>query len=93
VNSVTGQQSFHFPEDPSETPEIVAQVFICDKFKDSEKVLSATRHIIAQDIAVQPELLAFIRRVYNKDAVVNVVPTEKGKLEIEQHHPYYVFFI
>jgi transcription elongation factor SPT6 len=87
VQSITGQQSLHFPEDPDKTPMEAAKEYICPRFPTAESVLDAARTIVAQEIAVQPELLAFIRLVFNSDAVVSVEPTEKGISEIEFHHP------
>ncbi len=92
VNSVTSQQSLHFPEDHFESPLDAANNFKTSKFNTPELVLEAGRHIIAHSISVHPQLKAFIRRVYFSDAVITVAPTEKGIKEIEQHHPYYVIF-
>lgn len=90
--SVTSQQSLHFPEDHTEAPLVAAEKFISSRFSTTHAVLEAARHLLAQQIAVHPQLRGFIRRVYFSDAVVSVQPTEKGMKEIhEQHHAYSVY--
>jgi transcription elongation factor SPT6 len=90
VQSVINRQSLHSPEDHYDTPNDSAMKFVNTQFPTVEIVLDAARHLIAQEIAAHPQIRAFIRRVFMTDSVVCVEPTEKGKKEIEQHHPYYV---
>jgi transcription elongation factor SPT6 len=99
ASSLVLRQSSHFPEDIDRFPLDAAEDFICPLFPSADKVLkgylkfannSATREMIAQDIATDPVLRSFLRRVYSTDAVITVTPTLKGKLEIKQGHKYYV---
>ncbi len=48
--------------------------------------------MIAQEIAADPTLRNFLRRVYSTDAVITVTPTMKGKTEIKPGHKYYVYY-
>ncbi|KAL5034776.1 Transcription elongation factor spt6 [Batrachochytrium dendrobatidis] len=89
--SMTTQQSLHLPEDHHESPLVAASQFVSPRFPDPESALAAARLVIGQDIAAYPQLRAFIRRVYFVDAVIDVLPTERGKREIVPHHPYYHF--
>ena len=91
VASVTQQQNLHFPDDCTETPLAAAEAFISHAYPTPTSVLDAARLKIAQDIAVHPQFRAFIRRIFFSDSVVSVQPTEKGKTEVEQNHPYYPF--
>lgn len=47
--------------------------------------------MIAQEIAADPNLRNFLRKVYSTDAVITVTPTSKGKTEIKPGHKYYVY--
>jgi len=46
--------------------------------------------MIAVEITTWPFFRSTMRKSYFKYAVVNVSPTEKGKLDIDIHHPLYV---
>jgi transcription elongation factor SPT6 len=88
--SLITRQALHFPEDHARDPEESAEEYICTLFPTVEKVLMATREMIAQEIAADPTLRNFLRRVYSTDAVITVTPTSKGKTEIKPGHKYYV---
>jgi transcription elongation factor SPT6 len=92
VLSVTGQQTLHFPEDHPVPPLVAADTFISNRFGKADAVLKAARHMIAHEISCNSTLRSFLRRIYFTDAVVSVVPTDKGSKEIESQHPYYVRF-
>ncbi|KAI9338069.1 SH2 domain-containing protein [Zopfochytrium polystomum] len=93
VRSLTTQDSDYVVEDTKEDPLAAAERFVVDRsaFSTAEKVLEAGRMMLAQEIAADPVLRKFIRRIYHDDAVVTVTPTEKGKREIQYLHPYYPF--
>ncbi|KAJ2991544.1 Transcription elongation factor spt6 [Globomyces sp. JEL0801] len=91
INSVTGRQSLHFPENHDESPLDAAASFVCQRFPTPELVLKAGKNILSRQISIYPELRAFVRKVYKHDAVVVVEPTEKGLKEIDQFHPYHPF--
>lgn len=99
--SLITRQALHFPEDSSRYPEEAAEDYICTLFPTAEKVLTgnlnskqlATREMIAQEIASDPNLRNFLRKVYSTDAVITVTPTAKGKTEIKPGHKYYVCLI
>ena len=91
MQSVTQQQGLHFPEDCNETPLEAAEKYVCVAFPTAGSVLEAAQHKIAQDIAVHPQFRSFIRRIFQSDSVISAQPTDKGKAEIEQTHPYYPF--
>jgi len=46
--------------------------------------------MLVQEIANEPSLKEYIRRLYEKDAVINILPTDRGKKEIDENHIYYV---
>jgi transcription elongation factor SPT6 len=93
VESVITRQSLHMPEDFHLSPIDSAVKYISPAFPTVEKVLEGARHLIAHEITAHPQIRAFIRRVFQSDSVISVSPTEKGRKEIEQLHPYYVIFI
>ncbi|KAJ1562734.1 Transcription elongation factor spt6, partial [Cladochytrium tenue] len=80
-------------EDHREDPLVAAERFVVDKtaYSTAEKVLEAGRTMLALEIASDPVLRKFMRKIYDTDAVVSVTPTEKGKREIQHMHPYYPF--
>ena len=88
--SLITRQALHFPEDSARNPEEAAEEYICTLFPTVEKVLVATREMIALEISADPTLRNFLRRVYSTDAVITVTPTSKGKTEIKPGHKYYV---
>ena len=54
--------------------------------------LKAARMMLGSQIAADPFLRQFVRKVYETDAILTVTPTEKGKREIQPLHPFYVCF-
>ena len=67
-----------------------------DQFTDSgplrtaEKVLSAAKAILSQDMQKNPTLRKLIRTMYKDRGLVTVIPTDKGVAQIDDFHPYYV---
>lgn len=90
VMSVTGRESLHDPQDHTFPPYIASSHFTSTRFKTYPDVLDAAKHYIAHQLAVHPQLRAFLRRIFFTDAVITVTPTEKGIKEINSHHPYFV---
>ncbi|KAJ3327060.1 Transcription elongation factor SPT6 [Blyttiomyces sp. JEL0837] len=93
VENLLSHATDYVPEDVNEIPLEAAQRFVVEKspFNTPEKVIEAARRMIAEEIAADPKFRAFIRKIYESDAVVTVTPTEKGRREIQPLHPYYPF--
>ena len=88
---ISGLLDSYTPVTCDSTPEMAALQFVCTSFPSIELALEGARNIIALEISNDPSLKSFTRRIYESDGVVNVVPTEKGKVEIDANHPYYHF--
>jgi transcription elongation factor SPT6 len=80
----------YIPEDPSEDPKTAALAFRSAEFGSSEAVLSATRAMLAQELATEPSVRSTLRMTAWSQAGVNIVPTDRGRAEIDASHPFYV---
>jgi hypothetical protein len=51
--------------------------------------------ILSTELGKDPLLRQEMRDTFKEHAVVSVLPTERGKLKIDEHHAYYVglFFV
>lgn len=92
VEDILGNSpSSHRPVDPNMAPIEIADKFLCSKFQKAEGVLEGARLIIAHQIASIPRLRSHVRGIFQRDALVTVTPTERGKSEISASHPFYPF--
>ncbi|KAL6060672.1 Transcription elongation factor SPT6 [Balamuthia mandrillaris] len=57
-------------------------------FADEETVLKAARHVLAQEIAVDPHVRQSLRNTYYERCFISTYPTAKGKKEIDESHIY-----
>ncbi|KAI8609210.1 SH2 domain-containing protein [Chytriomyces sp. MP71] len=89
--SIALVRDLHNPEDVQEDPLDLASKFVKGAFNTEQRVIETARNMLAQQIAADPMFRRFLRKVYQDDAVVTVMPTERGKHEITPLHPYYAF--
>ncbi|KAL0092952.1 SH2 domain-containing protein [Phycomyces blakesleeanus] len=81
----------YYPEDSLGNPEIEAEAYISGSFIDPYRVLKATKDILAQEIAFDPQVRKAMRRDWEIRAVVSVQPTDKGFTVIDELHPMHPF--
>jgi hypothetical protein len=55
-----------------------------------EDLLQQARLLLATELGKDPILRRDMRELLKKDGIVSVTPTEKGKVKIDEFHPYYV---
>ncbi|KAK5942448.1 Transcription elongation factor spt6 [Knufia obscura] len=80
-----------YAEDPSETPDNLADQCIDENFSTGARALRAARSMLAEEMVTSPRLRKFMRRNIYMDAVVDCHRTEKGLRRITEDHPYYEF--
>lgn len=56
----------------------------------AERQLETARMIIATELGKDPLMRKEIRNAFEKNAVVSVLPTERGNEKIDDFHPYHV---
>lgn len=83
----------YFPEDPELPPLIYAEQF--SEMPELhglsvEETLKRARMIIATELGRDPILRKKIRLLFKTEALISVLPTEKGLTKIDDHHKYYV---
>lgn len=81
----------HEPGQVAEEPEELAEQLICNAFQTAEAVLEGARHMLAMKIARQPMVRHCVRQAFFDRAKLNIVPTKKGKKEIDDFHQYASF--
>ncbi|CAM9238997.1 unnamed protein product [Chrysoparadoxa australica] len=94
LGRVVSSQGFNTAEvpTPTEDPHLAAAAVageLSDVFKDDEKVLKATRHMLACEVAAEPQVKAACRHYFRTQSVVTTNPTDLGKQEIDFFHPLY----
>ncbi|KAI8057944.1 hypothetical protein BDF22DRAFT_739348 [Syncephalis plumigaleata] len=81
----------HHADDPAEDPLTVAQRYTCSTFPQGEFALKAAKEVLARQIAVDPTVRHSLRRRFEHDAIINVHPTDKGRMAIDETHAWYPF--
>ncbi len=56
----------------------------------AEELLRQARMIFATELGKDPILRNYVRQHFKMDAVITVLPTEKGKIKIDEHSYRYV---
>ncbi|KAG0252718.1 Transcription elongation factor spt6 [Mortierella polycephala] len=90
TNLIEGNKRF-FPDDLAVLPEEAAQEYVGQGFPSADRVVGLVMRMIAQEIAVDPQVRKAIRSKYEFTAAVTVIPTEKGAAAIDELHPFYPF--
>eukprot|EP00158_Paraphelidium_tribonemae_P009953 Partr_v1_DN29013_c0_g1_i1_m58653 putative Transcription elongation factor len=81
----------HVIDDPPKSCKDIAEEFKCSQFPSSMSVCQAVEMMISRDLTADPRVRAETRQFIRSIAHVSVSPTEKGKLEIDESHPYSSF--
>lgn len=59
------------------------------QFETAPDVLNGVRHLVAMQLAHDPVVRKCVRTAFRERAVINVSPTKKGIVEIDEHHQCY----
>ncbi|KAI6657054.1 Transcription elongation factor SPT6 [Oopsacas minuta] len=73
-----------FPVEPEEAS--IEYLKLNTPFNTIEAILSGARHIVALQISHEPQIRAYFRTLFRKRARVFTIPTNKGKLHINDWH-------
>ncbi|KAK2185910.1 hypothetical protein NP493_217g02051 [Ridgeia piscesae] len=77
-------------QETAEPPDLAGQ-FISNQFGSSEDVLKGARHMVAMQIAHDPQVRQCLRQIFYERAHVTCAPTKKGMKEIDEAHQCYTF--
>ncbi|EXJ85736.1 transcription elongation factor SPT6 [Capronia coronata CBS 617.96] len=80
-----------YAEDPSDSPENLADTMIDEEFPTGTKVLKAAKSMFTEELTTNPRFRGLIRRNVYIDGVIDCHRTEKGLKKIDEQHPYYEF--
>ncbi|KAI9308291.1 SH2 domain-containing protein [Cunninghamella echinulata] len=81
----------YYPEDSLVDPLVEGEANVDGTFTDGEKVLKAARTILAQEMAYDPKVRKAMRTDWDRNAVINVRPTDKGFEIIDDLHSLHPF--
>ncbi|KAI0726619.1 transcription elongation factor Spt6 [Fomitopsis betulina] len=84
----------HFVEDQELNPQTYAEQFAdpdASRAQSAEQLLGRARMILATELGKDPLLRQRIRDAFKNDAVVSVLPTERGVAKIDEFHPFFNF--
>ncbi|KAI9139748.1 SH2 domain-containing protein [Paraphysoderma sedebokerense] len=68
-----------------------ARAYLFSEYMSPESLLNQVQDYLAHDISNDPQIRRMLRKLYETEALISVVPTEKGKSFIDITHPYYPF--
>ena len=80
-----------YTEDPTDSPENLADNLIDEEFPTGTRVLKAAKGMFIQQLAVNPRLRQFLRQKIFPEGAIDCQRTEKGLRKIDEQHPYYEF--
>ncbi|KAL6300573.1 SH2 domain-containing protein [Sparassis latifolia] len=84
----------HFLDEPDLNPLAYAEQFAdpdSSRAQPPEELLARARMILATELGKDPLLRQEMRNVFKSDALVSVLPTERGVSKVDEHHPYFNF--
>jgi transcription elongation factor SPT6 len=87
-NTHDNNQRHKFNQPPTE-PSIVALEYVSPEFPTAAKVLQAANYMLAVQIAREPMVRQLVRESLFERARIDVIPTKKGFMEIDENHPLY----
>lgn len=80
-----------FAEDPTESPEDLADTLIDKEFPTGVQVLKAAKSMFVEELVTNPRLRGVVRENLYVSGVIDCYRTEKGMRKIDELHPYYEF--
>ena len=89
---MVANKKIHSTYDEALAPLVYAEQFITNSgpARTAEQQLEMARTIIATELGKDPLMRKEIRSVFVKDAVISVLPTERGSEKIDDYHIYHV---
>lgn len=94
VYNFVAQESAHFVDDQELNPIAFAEQFTdpdAAVAQPAEELLRRARMILATELGKDPLLRQAMRDLFKTDALISVLPTERGMAKIDEHHPYFNF--
>uniref|UniRef100_A0A4W3JZH9 SPT6 homolog, histone chaperone and transcription elongation factor n=1 Tax=Callorhinchus milii TaxID=7868 RepID=A0A4W3JZH9_CALMI len=86
-DSYQRHETEQFPAEPLE----LAKDYVCSQFSSPENVLEGSRYMVAMQIAREPLVKQVVRQTFQERAKINIMPTKKGKKDIDEAHYAYSF--
>ncbi|CAJ0958203.1 unnamed protein product [Ranitomeya imitator] len=86
-DSYQRHETEQFPAEPLE----LAKDYVCSQFTTPEAVLEGARYMVALQIAREPLVRQVLRQTFQERGKINIVPTKKGRKEIDEAHFAYGF--
>lgn len=86
-DSYQRHETEQFPAEPLE----LAKDYVCSQFATPEAVLEGARYMVALQIAREPLVRQVLRQTFQERGKLNIVPTKKGRKEIDEAHFAYAF--
>ncbi|TBU50800.1 transcription elongation factor SPT6 [Dichomitus squalens] len=94
VLNFVSDHNTHFVEEQELNPLAYAEQFAdpdATRAQPAEELLARARMIIATELGKDPLLRQEIRTTFKGNALISVLPTERGVAKIDEHHPYFNF--
>ncbi|KAI0647073.1 transcription elongation factor Spt6 [Trametes meyenii] len=94
VQNFMSDHNTHFVEEQELNPLAYAEQFVDPdptRARPAEELLARARMIIATELGKDPLLRQEMRNLFKSNALVSVLPTERGIAKIDEHHPYFNF--
>jgi transcription elongation factor SPT6 len=81
----------NYTDDPSDTPENMADTFLDEEFATGAQAFKAAKAMFVEELAMSPKMRKVVRRNIYQTGVIDCFRTEKGLRKIDEQHPYYDF--
>jgi transcription elongation factor SPT6 len=81
----------NYTDDPSDTPENMADAFLDEEFATGAQAFKAAKAMFVEELAMSPKMRKVVRKNIYQTGVIDCFRTEKGLRKIDEQHPYYEF--
>jgi transcription elongation factor SPT6 len=91
-NHIAGNHA-NFVEDQELNPLVYAEQFSdpdANIAQPPEELLRRARMILSTELGKDPLLRHAVRDLFKKEAIISVLPTDRGISKIDEHHEYFV---
>lgn len=90
ISSLSGSRNY-FPDDESSSPEVLSSEYEVEEWHHSGSALKAAQMLLANEIGRHPIMKREVRKLFMSTSKINVNPTERGIVKIDNQHPFYNF--
>lgn len=90
ISSISGSRQY-YPDDEMLSPETLSQEYEVEEWHATGAPLKAAQMLLSNEIGRHPTLKREVRKLFKETGKINISPTERGAVKIDDQHMFYGF--